>query len=409
MKILFLTDNYWPEANAPASRTTEHCRLWVKAGAEITIITCAPNFPSGKVFEGYRNALWQEEYNDGVRIIRVWSYMTANAGFTKRLLDFLSFALTSFFAGLFVKTDIIIATSPQFFTTWSGWALAKLKRKPWIFELRDLWPESVVAVGLANRGWMFRQLEKIELALYRSANVIIALTDAFKANLVGRGIVPDKIEVVTNGVDLASYQPIPKDNELVKQLGIENKFVVGYIGTHGMAHGLHVFLDVAAKALPEGAHLLFVGEGAERERIVARARELNLKNVTLVGQVPKAEVQRYLMVMDAALIPLVRSDTFLTVIPSKMFEAAAMKKPILLGVDGQARAILEATGAGMFFPPEDGEAFVACLGKIMKDRVLFEQLQQGCAAMAHDYDRRHLATRMLAIVHAAVHRNGDVG
>src|SRR5438128_785545 len=148
MHILFLSDNFAPEANAPASRTHEHCKVWVEAGHDVTVITCAPNFPKGEVFAGYRNAWRQEERIDGIRVVRVWSYITANEGFARRILDYLSFMVTAAIAAPTVRgADIVVGTSPQFFTAWAAWFTGALKRRPFVFELRDLWPESIRAVG----------------------------------------------------------------------------------------------------------------------------------------------------------------------------------------------------------------------------------------------------------------------
>jgi len=205
MKILFITDNFPPETNAPATRTYEHCSEWVKKGTEVTVITCAPNFPQGKVYEGYKNKLYQTEMIDGIKVIRVWSYITANEGFTKRVLDYVSFAFMAFWVGLFQKHDVIIATSPQFFTTWAASAISKIRRKPWIFELRDLWPESIRTVGAMKQSRVLDWLEKVELWLYKDASRVVAVTDAFKKNLIDRGINAKKIDVVTNGANLDLY------------------------------------------------------------------------------------------------------------------------------------------------------------------------------------------------------------
>ena len=228
MKILFLTDNFPPEVNAPATRTYEHGKEWVEEGAEVTIITCNPNFPQGKIYEGYHNKLKQVEFIDGMRVIRVWSYMSANQGFLKRTLDYISFSVMSLLIGLFERTDVIIATSPQFFTTWSGWFLSKLKRKPWIFELRDLWPESIATVGaMSKESKLFKFLEKIELALYKSANIVIPNTPAFKDNLIGRGIPNEKIQVIENGANLELFDSTLKNVALKEELGLQVSFVVG--------------------------------------------------------------------------------------------------------------------------------------------------------------------------------------
>jgi len=151
MHILFLSDNFPPEVNAPASRTFEHCREWVKAGHQVTVISCVPNFPKGRVYAGYRNRLWQTEIIEGIRLLRVWSYITANEGFVKRILDYQSFMVAATLAGLLVRrVDVVVGTSPQFFTVCAAWVLSVFKRIPFVFELRDLWPESIKAVGVSH-------------------------------------------------------------------------------------------------------------------------------------------------------------------------------------------------------------------------------------------------------------------
>jgi len=341
MKILFITDNFPPEVNAPATRTIEHCKEWIKNGAEITVITCFPNFPRGKVFEGYKNQWKQIEEMDGIQVIRIWTYIAPNAGFLKRILDYFSFAFTSFIAGLHVKTDVIVATSPQFFTTISGFLLSFFKRKPWIFELRDLWPESIITVGAMKKGFIYHVLEKIELFLYKKSSVVVPVTNSFKRNLISRGINEKKIKVVTNGSNMELFKPAEKNIELLEELGLKNKFILGYIGTHGMAHGLKFILDCMKKQENEKIHLLMIGEGAEKKDLLAHAEKLNLKNVTFLDPVPKEYISKYISITDVTLVPLKKCDTFKTVIPSKIFESAAMKKPILLGVEGETKEIIE--------------------------------------------------------------------
>lgn len=395
MHILFLTDNFPPETNAPASRTFEHTREWVRSGARVTVITGNPNFPEGRLMPGHRNRLRpRRETVDGIEVIRVWSYISANEGFARRVLDYVSFAIMAFFAGLSVKTDVIIATSPQFFTSWAGWALSKTKRRPWIFELRDLWPESIVAVGAMKPGKLFRFLEKIELALYRDADRVIPVTDAFKANLIARGIPAEKIEVVTNGVALGHFTPRAPDEALRRTLGTQGKTVVGYIGTHGAAHALGFILDCAA-ARPDH-HFLFVGAGAEKAKLVARAATLSLSNATFHDPVPKDEVVDIIAACDIMLVPLRRDPLFTTVIPSKIFEAAAMRRPILLGVEGEAKGIVERFGAGVCFVPEDRASFLTALDRI-SDAATHARLSDACTTLAAAYDRTTLAAKMLKI------------
>jgi hypothetical protein len=187
MKILFLTDNFPPEVNAPVSRTYEHCVEWVKAGEDVTVITCEPNFPKGKVYDGYKNRLYKKELMDGIKVIRVWSYIAENKGTIKRTLDYISYSVTSFFAGLFQKADIIVATSPQFFTALSGRTLSAWKHTPWIMEVRDLWPESIKTVGAVKDGPIIRYFERQEMKCYRKAKKIVVVTDSFRKKLIARG------------------------------------------------------------------------------------------------------------------------------------------------------------------------------------------------------------------------------
>ena len=402
MHILFLTDNFPPESNAPASRTYEHAREWVAAGHKVTVITCAPNFPQGKVYKGYRNRLWQSEMMDGIRVIRVWSFMSKNEGFVLRTLDYQSYMLTSFFASLFVRRpDVIIGTSPQFFTAVAAWAAAGFKRCPFVFELRDLWPESIRAVSGVSKSRLLDWAEKLELFLYRRADMIVSVTHAFKRDLMVRGTIDEaKIKVVTNGVDSTRFSPTPKDAELLQYLQLTGMFVAGYVGTHGMAHGLDALLDAAAllQADPETAdiRILFVGDGARRAELIARAEEMGLTNVIFQASVPKSEVVRYWSLLDMSIIHLRRTDLFKTVIPSKMFECFGMGLPILLGVAGEAADILSSVGAGVTVEPENAVEIAAALKAFKADPAARADLSEKGLTGVKRYDRRILAAAMLS-------------
>jgi hypothetical protein len=398
MKIFFITDNFPPEVNAPATRTYEHIKEWIKdKDIEVTIITCVPNFPHGKVYEGYKNKFYQKEYIDGIEVIRVWSYIASNSGFVKRVLDYISFAVMAFFVGLFQKQDLIIATSPQFFTTWTAWSLSKIKRKPWIFELRDLWPESIKTVGVMKQGKVIDILEKIELKLYKSSDKVVAVTDAFKKNLISRGIDKNKVEVVTNGSNLDLFFPREKDNKLLNQLNLKNKFIVGYIGTHGMAHSLDFIVKSISKIKDDSIHFLFIGDGAMKKTIINIAKELELKKITFLDPIKKRDVPKYLSICDVSLAPLKKEDNFKTVIPSKIFEASAMQKPTLLGVEGQAQEIIEKYGAGICFEPENEKDFLEKIDLLRKEDI-YKKCQEGCEKLAMEFDRKKLANKMLQII-----------
>lgn len=399
MKIIFLTDNFPPEYNAPATRTFEHCREWVRQGVQVTVITCFPNFPKGEIFPGYKNRWKQIEYIEGIRVIRVWSFISANKGTFKRTLDFLSFAVTAFLAGLFVRCDVIIATSPQFFTAVSGCALGFVRRKKWVMEVRDIWPESIKAVEVVDANWIISILERIESFLYRKAWRIVVVTDSFKVNLIERGVAANKIFVVKNGVDLTAYSPAPKDKSLMQRNGLPDKFIVGYVGTHGLAHSLDFVLRSISKLNDDGLQFVFIGDGAEKKNLVALSKALNLGNVTFLDPVKKTEISNYLSIIDVALVPLRKSTTFESVIPSKVFEAVAMNIPVLLGVNGETRSIIEFYNAGIYFEPENEDDFMQKI-LLIRDRLKGNPsyFSSGCTAMARDFNRSHLAQRMLDIL-----------
>ncbi len=398
MHILFLSDNFPPETNAPASRTYEHARRWVAAGHHVTVITGAPNFPSGKVHAGYRNRLWSREKMHGIAVLRVWTYITANEGFVRRSLDYISFMVTATLAAPFVKRpDIIVATSPQFFTPCAGWVVSLLRRRPFVFELRDLWPDSIVAVGAMRETRVIGWLRRLEYFLYRRATRIICVTQSFRRILTANGIDPEKIAVVPNGVDLETYIPGPKPQDLAQRLGVEGKFVAAYVGTVGMAHGIRTLLE-AARLLQGRSDIAFVivGTGAQKEALADQARRDGLSNVTFVGAVSKLEVRAYWRLCDAAIVLLRDSPLFRHVLPSKMFEAMGMARPIVLGVQGESADLLAEAGSGITIPPENASALVDALVRLADDPELVRELgARGRDFVQMRFDRNELAMRVL--------------
>ncbi len=402
MHILFLTDNFPPEVNAPASRTFEHCREWVKRGHTVTVITCAPNFPKGKVYEGYKNKLYQTEYMEGIKVVRVFTYITANEGFVKRILDYISFMLSAVPASLFVKkTDLVIGTSPQFFTACAAYIVSRIKRIPFVFELRDIWPESVKAVGAMEDSMIIRFFERVEMFLYRKADKIIAVTNSFKQVLIKRGIDPKKIEVVTNGVDLSRFSLREKDMELVRQYQLEGKFTAGYIGTHGMAHGLETIIETAGMMQQQDDdtfRFLFLGHGAKKQELMDSVAKKGLNNIIFVDSVGKDEVARYWSILDASIIHLRRTPLFASVIPSKLFECMGMGIPVLHGVLGESAEIVKEVECGIPFEPENARDLFQCLYDLQKDKKLYARFCQNGLKGAKQFERRVLARTMLEIM-----------
>ncbi len=403
MHILFLTDNFPPEVNAPASRTYEHCREWIRSGHRVTVVTCFPNFPTGKVYQGYRNRPWRWEEMDGIRVLRVWSYISANQGFIKRTLDYVSYMVSASLAAPWVrKPDVVIGTSPQFFTVCAAWLVSRLRRVPFVFELRDLWPESIKAVGAMKDSLLIRFLEKLELFLYRKAAAVISVTRSFRDILIERGIEADKIHVVTNGLDPGRFRPMAKDRELLKEHRLEGRFVAGYIGTHGLAHCLETLLEAARQiaSSPEGGDVsfLFLGDGANKSALVARSAEIGLENVVFLDSVPKSEVVRYWSLLDVSVIHLKKTELFRTVIPSKIFESIGMELPILLGVQGESADIVRSTGVGDLFEPENAAELGRKILALKQDHERFQLMKRKCSDAAKQYNRAALAQKMLGIL-----------
>lgn len=407
MHILFLTDNFPPEVNAPASRTFEHCREWIRAGHKVTVITGSPNFPKGKVYEGYSNRLYQSEDVEGIKVIRVWTYITANQGFVRRTLDYQSFMVSAIVASPLVRrVDVVVGTSPQFFTACAAYVVSRCKRIPFVFELRDLWPESIKAVGAMEASLPIKLLEKVELFLYRKAAYIVSVTHSFRHRLGQRGIDENKIGVVTNGVDISRFQPREKDPELVARLGLAGKFVAGYIGTHGMAHDLEVILETAAKlrTTPGGDAYVFIllGDGARKQSLKEQARDRGLDNVLFIDSVSKEDVARYWSLLDVSIIHLKKTEIFTAVIPSKLFECMGMGIPILHGVAGESADIVNKTGTGLVFEPGNVEELTNSLIRLRYKPELLAQLRKRCIEAAPNYDRVRQAGMMLDILNHVV-------
>lgn len=409
MKILFLSENFPPESNAAATRVYERACYWVDWGHQVTVITSAPNFPEGKLFAGYENKWKQTETMSGIRVVRVKTYIAANRGVIHRSLDFLSFLGAGLLAALREeRPDVIAATSPQFFTALAGWAAGGLRGVPFVFELGDLWPASITAVGAMRKGFALGLVEKLELFLYRRSAAIAALTGSFRDNLVGRGIDGDKIAVVINGVDLARYAPRARDEALAREWGLSQKFVAAYIGTLGLAHGLGNVLDAAERLKDDdGVRFLLAGAGAERDALVADAGRRGLKNVVFMPRQAKERMPAVWSLCDVALVHLRNSPVFAGVIPSKIFEAQAMGLPLLLAAPtGEASAIVLGDGAGLHVPPEDPAALAAAVSRLSRDAAARERFAAASLAAAPGHSRETQAREMLAVLQMAAAGDG---
>jgi glycosyltransferase involved in cell wall biosynthesis len=402
-RLLFFSHYFPPEGNAPASRTHETLRRWVREGRSATVVTCAPNVPRGVVYPGYTNRLRQDETIDGVRVVRVWTYLAPNEGILRRSLNYVSYLLTAVPASLGEpRPDVVIATSPQFFCGWAGLVAAALRRVPFVLEVRDLWPDTILAVGAIGNRLVVRALYALERWLYTGADLVVTVGDGYREELVKKGVPPEKIVVVPNGVDLDRFAPRPCDAELVLRHGLEGRFVVSVLGTIGMASGLDVVLG-AAELLRAGGEedvtFLLIGDGALREALEARARERGLDRVVFLGRRDKAEIPRWLSVTDACLVHLRDAPLFRTVMPSKIFEAAAMARPIVIGVPGHATDLVLRARCGIAIPPEDPRALVTAIRRLRDDPAGARRLgENGRDWVSRHHDRDRLALDYLAAI-----------
>jgi len=349
---------------APSARVFELGKHWVRSGHRVTVLTGFPNHPTGKIPLEYRRRfrlLTCREEISGIEVVRTWLFPAPNRFPIERILNYTSFFASACIRGsVLSRPDVVIGTSPQLLAGLCGWWLSRRYYCPFVFEVRDLWPESLLASGIGREGSMFiRTLDMISSFLCRHSQKIVVVTDAFKDNLIQqRGIDPGNIEVITNGVEPEMFLPDVDRDETRRALDVEGKFVISYIGTIGMAHGLATLLRTAQTLQHKARDIVFllIGEGAERERLQALGAEMGLTNVRFVEQQPREVVPRLIAATDVCLVLLRNSELFKTVLPSKMFEFFSGARPVILGVDGEARRILEKASAGIYVKPEDSDA-----------------------------------------------------
>ena len=400
MKILFVSDNFIPEVNAPANRTYEHCLRWVELGHKVTVITCVPNFPKGIVYSPYKNKFWQKEYINGIEIIRVWSFVSPNKGFILRLIDHLSFMITSLIASFFIKQfDVIITTTPQFFTTFTGYLVSVIRNKKWILEIRDLWPDSLIAVGILKKNLLFKFLKKLEYFFYRKASIIIVVTRSF-CNIITKNKIPKtKVHIITNGVNRKHFRFIGKDENIINKLNLKGYFCIGYIGTIGMAHHIKTILDSAAylNTLNYKIKFLIIGSGAEVENIKKEIKKNNIDNTIILDQIPHTEISKYWSILDCSITHLKKDNLFKSVIPSKIFESMSMGVPIIHGVHGESADLIRETNTGEIFKPQDTKELNSIIIKFYNDRKLLKMYKDNCIFTSEKFERNNLADKMLDI------------
>jgi glycosyltransferase involved in cell wall biosynthesis len=400
MNILYISQYFPPEMGAPSARVSELARYWARLGHRVTVLTGFPNHPTGVIHPEYRSAFRQlvkRETMDGVSVVRTWLLPFPNRKAHERILNYLSFCLSASLAGTFLsRPDVVIATTPQLFVGLSGWWVSRVKRVPFILEVRDLWPDSITASGMGKEdSWPIKAIRSLAGFLYRSSQNIVVVTPAFKEDLVSKwNTPPEKISIVENGVETDLFTPDGGGAADKRSIGLEGRFVVSYIGTLGLAHGLNTVLQAAAhlqRVLPE-ITFLFVGEGADKKRLVSLAQEKGISNVIFLPQQPRERVPSMIRASDVCLVMLRKAEVFKTVIPTKMLEFMACGSPVVLGVDGQARKVLEEAKGGLFVEPEDAGMLTEALVHLHRDAGLRESLGMN----GRSYILTHLSRKQTA-------------
>ena len=415
MRILYVSQYFPPEMGAPAARASELAQHWAEAGHQVSVLTGFPNHPTGVVPTEWRGRLRRLTYSEKigcVDVFRTWLWPLPNRKAHERMRNYSSFFISAALRGLTLsRPHVIIASSPQLLVGLSGWWLAFAQRVPFVFEVRDLWPESLAAVGVGNQDSLLHHaLATTAKFLYQRADQIVVVTPAFRDHLVHRWRVPpEKIAIVENGVETGLFAPaVPAASDaLRRELCAEGRFLVCYIGTIGMAHGLETLLDAASKLQRQNPSVLFliVGEGAEKPRIQALAKTQRLTNLRFLDQQPREKIPLFISASDACLVLLKKTEIFKTVIPTKMLEFMSCARPVILSVDGLAREILEEAGAGLAIAPEDSEALVRAVNHLAENRELGVGLgRKGRERILKCFSRSQTANKYIDVLQGLVRR-----
>jgi colanic acid biosynthesis glycosyl transferase WcaI len=416
VKILYVSQYFPPEMGAPAARAAELARHWANAGHGVTVLTGFPNHPTGVVPEEWRVRLRRLTYRenvDGINVVRTWLWPLPNRKAHERMRNYASFCFSASLRGLIVdRPDVIIATSPQLLVGLAGWWLAFCRGVPFVFEVRDLWPESLTAVGIGGEdSLLHRTLAGIAGFLYERSDHIVVVTPAFKDYLVQHWRVPaEKISIVENGVETELFAPSTpaEDQRLRQQLSVGDRFLASYIGTMGNAHGLETLLDAASELQRQNSPVLFllIGEGAEKEKIKALAQSRDLGNVRFLDQQPREKIPAFISASDACLVLLKKTEVFKTVIPTKMLEFMSCARSIIVGVDGQARQIIEEAQAGIVIEPEDAAALIRAIIELRENRDLAAAMgQKGREYILQNFSRKGTAEKYIQVLQNEVLQN----
>ena len=376
MQILYISQYFPPEVGATQTRAHEMARGLVQAGHQVTMLAEVPNHPSGIIPPAYRGKWFERSDLDGIDVLRVWVKASPVKSFRSRMAFYLTFMANGALVGALQARgpfDVVYATSPPLFVGGAGLALHWLKRTPFVFEVRDLWPESAVVLGELHSPPAIALATRLEELCYNRASRVVVVTEGIRQRLLGRGQTAEKLVLIPNGANTELFQPQPALGiEFRQQHGLRlDDFVVTYAGIHGIAQGLETILH-AAQSLRDHDNIRFVmvGEGPVKAELQQLRADLGLDNVVMLPEQPRTSMPAVLSAADVALVPLRKVELFEHAVPSKLFDAWACGCPVLLSIDGEARRVLEAANGGLFVPPEDPPALAQAISQLanMPDR-----------------------------------------
>lgn len=368
MRIIYLCQHFPPETGAPQIRVYEVSKELIQRGHQVEVLTAFPHHPKGVIPDEYKGMFYLYENWDGIPVHRSWIYPSPKGSFWKRLASYFSFTFSAFYSLAKSKpTDVIICNSPPLFLGITGYIGAKLKRAKFVFNVADIWPESAVELGILKNKSFIRMAEWLENFLYKKSWKIATATDGIRDYMIRKGKRPEDVFLLPNGVNTDTFSPLEPDHALLDELKLTGKKVFMYGGNLGYAQGLDSVLEAAAllKDDTPDAHFLFVGDGQEREKLLAMKEELQLDNVTFYGAVPVSEMPRMFSIADYSVVSLRNIDLFKGARPSKIFPAISTGTPVLYCGEGESASILEEYNCGKIAPPENPEGIAAAIRELM--------------------------------------------
>ncbi|HTY10379.1 MAG TPA: glycosyltransferase family 4 protein [Bacteroidota bacterium] len=413
MNILYITHFFPPELNGGARRVSDLASEWVKQGNGVTVATGFPTHPTGIVPSRYKHRWLAEEIHDGVRVLRAKKFNVPNKGFLPRILNHVSSALSAFLVGIFHNDayDVVIATSPPLFMGFSGVLLKFFKNVPLVFEVRDLWPQQAIDLGIIQNSLLIWLSRKLEHFFYSSADHIVVVTEASRRTLIGQKVPSSKISVIRNGVNIDAFRS-PSVQNMKIEFSIKDKILVTYGGTFGLSQGLHSILEAAKRFSDAGIdrfHFLFAGDGVERDSMISYVRTNNLHNVIILPTQPFERMESFYRSSDVHIVPLRKLPLFSHTIPSKIYEIMACGGAMVCMVDGECRSIIEEASAGVFVEPENVDQLCSCLLKLDRDTITaFKSLgENGRVWVEKNCDRKKQANLYSKLLKGLVSRRYD--